>query len=57
MTEGDELVWELGENGIEVRKAARSAGRETSATDASDEKREEMEAEIRRMRETEWNPE
>ncbi|MFB6177817.1 MAG: AbrB/MazE/SpoVT family DNA-binding domain-containing protein [Halobaculum sp.] len=59
--EGDELVWETGENGIVVRKATRSAGRGMLGEGLPAEKREEMaqemEEEIRRMRETEWNPE
>ena len=59
LEEGDELRWELIENGIRVRKATRSAGRGMLVDDeVPKEKREqmaeEMEAEIRENRRTEW---
>ena len=59
LEEGDELRWELIENGIRVRKATRSAGRGMLVDDeVPEEKREqmaeEMEAEIRENRRTEW---
>lgn len=58
---GDRLVWELNEDAVTVRRELDDAGRGILATGLSAEKREEvareMEAEIRRMRETEWNPE
>lgn len=61
LEEGDELRWEKDENGIRVRKATRSAGRGMLVDDdIPEEKREkmaeEMEAEIREQRRTEWQP-
>jgi AbrB family looped-hinge helix DNA binding protein len=61
LEEGDELRWEQTEDGIRVRKATRSAGRGMLVDDAvSEDKREEMaeemEAEIREKRRTEWQP-
>jgi len=61
LQEGDKLRWEMTEDGIKVRKATRSAGRGMLVEDdVSEEKREEMaeemEAEIREMRRTEWQP-
>jgi AbrB family looped-hinge helix DNA binding protein len=61
LEEGDEIRWEKAEDGIRVRKATRSAGRGMLVDDAvSEEKREEMaeemEAEIREKRQTEWQP-
>lgn len=62
LEEGDELLWQKTEDGIKVRKATRSAGRGMLVDDdISEEAREamaeEMEAEIREKRETEWTPE
>jgi len=61
LEEGDELLWQKAEDGIRVRKATRSAGRGMlDNDDVPEEKREEMaeemEAEIREMRRTEWQP-
>jgi AbrB family looped-hinge helix DNA binding protein len=61
LEEGDEVRWELTEDGIQVRKATRSAGRGMLLDeDVSDEKRvqvaEEMAEEIREKRRTEWQP-
>jgi len=61
LEEGDELVWLKGEDGITVRKATRSAGRGMLVDgDVPKEKREEMaeemEADIREKRRTEWQP-
>lgn len=60
LEEGDELYWEPAEDGIRVRKARRSSGRGMLAEDVPEEKREqmadEMEAEIREKRRTEWQP-
>ena len=61
LEEGDEVRWELTEDGIQVRKATRSAGRGMLLDeDVSDEKRvqvaEEMEDEIREKRRTKWQP-
>ena len=62
LEEGDELLWEKGEDGIRVRKATNSAGRgmllEEDATPADRERvAEEMETEIRERRHSEWQPE
>jgi len=61
LEEGDELLWQKAEDGIRVRKATRSAGRGMLVDDdVPEEKREEMaeemEAEIREKRRTEWQP-
>jgi AbrB family looped-hinge helix DNA binding protein len=61
LEEGDELLWQKAEDGIRVRKATRSAGRGMLVDDdIPEEKREEMaeemEADIREMRRTEWQP-
>ena len=61
LEEGDELLWQKAEDGIRVRKATRSAGRGMLVdSDIPEEKREEMaeemEAEIREKRRTEWQP-
>jgi AbrB family looped-hinge helix DNA binding protein len=61
LEEGDELLWQKAEDGIRVRKATRSAGRGMLVDDdVPEEKREEMaremEAEIREMRRSEWQP-
>jgi AbrB family looped-hinge helix DNA binding protein len=61
LEEGDELLWQKAEDGIRVRKATQSAGRGMLVDDdVPDEKREEMaeemEAEIRERRRTEWQP-
>jgi len=61
LEEGDELLWQKAEDGIRVRKATRSAGRGMLVDDdVPEEKREEMaeemEAEIREMRRTKWQP-
>lgn len=62
LEEGDELRWEVGDDGIVVRKATQSAGRGMLVDDdVSETKREEMatelEGEIREKRRTEWAPE
>ena len=62
LEEGDELRWEKTEDGIRVRKATRSAGRGMLVDeDVSEAEREamaeEMEAEIRERRRTDWLPE
>ena len=62
LEEGDELLWQKGEEGITVRKATRSAGRGMLVDDdVSEETREEiaeeMETEIREKRRTGWQPE
>jgi AbrB family looped-hinge helix DNA binding protein len=62
LEEGDELLWEKTEEGIRVRKTTRSAGRgmlvdDDVSADKREEMAEEMEAEIRANRETEWTPE
>jgi AbrB family looped-hinge helix DNA binding protein len=62
LEEGDELQWEKTEDGIVVKKATRSAGRGMLVDDdvpaeKREEMAEEMEAEIREKRRTEWQPE
>jgi len=62
LEEGDELLWEKTEDGITVRKATQSAGRGMLVDDDVPEAKreamaEEMAAEIRTKRETEWTPE
>lgn len=59
---GDEVIWEQTGDGIVVRRATRSAGRGMLVDDdVSEEKREkmaqQMEAEIREKRQTDWQPE
>ena len=59
LEEGDELRWERTEDGIQIRKATQSAGRGMLVDDdLSEEKREEMaeemEADIREKRRSEW---
>jgi len=61
LEEGDEIRWQGDEDGIKVRKATQSAGRGMLVDeDISDEKREEMaaemEADIREKRQSEWQP-
>lgn len=61
LEEGDELRWEKTEDGIQIRKATQSAGRGMLVDDDISEKKreemaEEMEAEIREKRRTEWQP-
>jgi len=61
LEEGDELRWERTEDGIQIRKATQSAGRGMLVDDdLSEEKREEMaeemEADIREQRRSEWQP-
>jgi len=61
LEEGDEVRWEMTEDGIKVRKATQSAGRGMLVDDdVSEAKREEMaeemEAEIRENRRAEWQP-
>lgn len=61
LEEGDEIRWQGDEDGIKVRKATQSAGRGMLVgEDISDEKREEMaeemEADIREKRQSEWQP-
>jgi AbrB family looped-hinge helix DNA binding protein len=62
LEEGDEIRWEMSEDGIRIRKATRSAGRGMLVDDeVSEAKREEMademEAELRKKRRSEWTPE
>lgn len=61
LKEGDEVRWQKTEDGIKVRRVTRSAGRGMLVNDdVPEEKREEMaeemEAEIREKRRTEWQP-
>lgn len=57
LEEGDKIYWEKTGDGIRVRKATRSAGREMLVDETvSDEKREEIEAEIHEKRRTDWQP-
>ena len=61
LEEGDEIRWEMTEDGIRVRKATRSTGRgmlvdEGVPKEKREEMAEEMEAEIREKRRTEWQP-
>jgi AbrB family looped-hinge helix DNA binding protein len=61
LEEGDELLWQKAEDGIRVRKATQSAGRGMLVDDdVSEAEREamaeEMAAEIREKRRTEWQP-
>ena len=61
LEEGDEIRWQGDEDGIRVRKATQSAGRGMLVDDdIPDEKRQEMatemEADIRKKRQTEWQP-
>lgn len=61
LEEGDEVVWQSGEEGLVVRPAKRDAGRGMLVDeDVPEEKREEMAQEfeklIREKRETEWDP-
>jgi AbrB family looped-hinge helix DNA binding protein len=61
LEEGDEIRWEKAEDGIRVRKTTRSTGRgmlvdEDVSTEKREEMAEEMEAEIREKRQTEWQP-
>ena len=62
LEEGDELLWQKTEDGITVRKTTRSAGRgmlvdDNVPAEKREEMAEEMEADIRANRETEWTPE
>jgi len=62
LKEGDELRWEKMDDGIRIRKATQAAGRGMLVSeDVSDAEREaiaeEMEAEIRQRRRTDWTPE
>jgi AbrB family looped-hinge helix DNA binding protein len=62
LSEGDEIQWEKTDDGLRVRKATRSAGRGMLVDDdVSEAEREalaeEMEADIRENRRTEWEPE
>ncbi|APE94762.1 AbrB/MazE/SpoVT family DNA-binding domain-containing protein [Halodesulfurarchaeum formicicum] len=60
LDEGDEIRWEKTEDGIRIKKATGSAGRGMLVEDVAAEKREEMAeemaAEIRKKRRTEWHP-
>jgi AbrB family looped-hinge helix DNA binding protein len=61
LEEGDEIRWEKAEDGIRVRKATQSAGRGMLVDDDVPEAKrkqmaDEMEAEIRENRDTEWQP-
>lgn len=61
LEEGDKVHWEKTGDGIRVRKATRSAGRgmlvdETVPDEKREKMAEEMEADIREMRQTEWQP-
>lgn len=62
LEEGDEVRWQKTEDGIRIRKATQSAGRGMLVDDeipegTREEMAEEMEAEIREKRRTEWAPE
>ena len=62
LEEGDEVRWDVGDDGIVLRKASRSTGRGMLVDeDTPEEKREEMITEmsdaIREKRQTEWLPE
>lgn len=62
LEEGDELRWEKADDGLRVRKATGSAGRGMLVGEGVSEAEreamaEEMEAEIRERRRTEWTPE
>jgi AbrB family looped-hinge helix DNA binding protein len=62
LEEGDEVVWQKTNDGIRIRKATQAAGRGLLVDDdVSEEQREQMadelEAEIREKRRTEWTPE
>ena len=61
LEEGDKVFWENTGDGIRIRKATRSAGRgmlvdETVPDEKREEMAEEMEAELREKRRTEWQP-
>jgi AbrB family looped-hinge helix DNA binding protein len=61
LEEGDELRWKKTEDGIQIRKATQSAGRGMLVNDdipeaKREEMAEEMEADIREQRRTEWQP-
>jgi AbrB family looped-hinge helix DNA binding protein len=61
LEEGDEVVWQKTDDGIRIRKATQAAGRGLLVDDdVSEEQREQMaeelEAEIREKRRTEWTP-
>jgi len=61
LEEGDKVHWEKTGDGIRVRKATRSAGRgmlvdETVPDEKREKMAEEMEDDIREMRQTEWQP-
>lgn len=61
LEEGDKVQWEKTDDGIRVRKATRSAGRgmlvdETVSDEKCEQMAEEMEADIQKMRRTEWQP-
>ena len=61
LEEGDKVFWGNTGDGIRVRKATKSAGRgmlvdETISDEKREEMAEEMEAELREQRETEWQP-
>ena len=62
LEEGDKVRWEKTDDGIRIRKATQSAGRGMLVDeDVSEAEREaiaeEMEAEIRERRRTDWTPE
>ena len=61
LEEGDEIRWEVDEDGIRVRKASQSSGYGSLVEDdVPEEKREEIVEElgemIREKRETDWHP-
>lgn len=61
LEEGDELRWEMDDDGIRVKKATRSAGRGMLVDDdvpaqKREEMAEQMEADLRERRRTEWQP-
>ncbi|AOW79510.1 AbrB family transcriptional regulator [Halodesulfurarchaeum formicicum] len=60
LDKGDEIRWEKTEDGIRIKKATGSAGRgmlvEDVPADKREEMAEEMAAEIRKKRRTEWHP-
>lgn len=62
LSEGDEIQWEKTDDGLRVRKATKSTGRGMLVDDdVSEAEREalaeEMEADIRDNKRTEWEPE
>ena len=58
---GDEVIWEEGEDGIIVKKRTKTGARGLLAGDLTEDEREQLaddlEAEIREQRDTEWTVE